>query len=215
MPSKLFHDIPLILLCMTLGALAYSWVGAYDPYTWRLEVAPVVVALPILVLTYGRFRFTNMVYGLIFLHCLALIIGGHYTYARVPLFTDISNWLGYTRNSYDGVGHFAQGFVPAMIGRELLIRTSSLQRGKWMAALLILSCLGISALYEVAECLVAISGGDATSDFLGTQGDPWDTQKDMALAGIGATCALALLSRWHDRCLAVIAQEPHGVGTID
>lgn len=130
------------------------------------------------------------------------MIGGHYTYANVPLFNWLRDYFGTTRNSFDGVGHFMQGFVPAMIGRELLLRTSPLRAGKWMAALLVLGCLGIAAIYEIIEWAAALATGEGATAFLGTQGDPWDTQKDMILAGIGAACALLLCSRWHDRQLS-------------
>jgi putative membrane protein len=136
------------------------------------------------------------------------MLGGHYTYARVPLGFQMQEWFGLARNPYDGVGHFAQGFVPAIAIRELLLRRTGLARGGWLAAVVVLSCLGISAVYELIEWGAAISLGQGADEFLGTQGDPWDTQKDMALAGVGAAVALMLLSRWHD---AQLARSPRAV----
>lgn len=177
-------------------------IGPYDWPTWVMETLPVWIALPILIFTRKRFPLTNLVYVLIAIHAVILIVGAHYTYARVPLFDWIRDELGAARNSYDGVGHFAQGFIPALVGRELLIRTSDLTRGKWMFALIVLSCLGISAIYELLEWAAALLEGSGADEFLSTQGDIWDTQKDMALAGVGAIVSLLTLSRWHDRQLA-------------
>ena len=189
------------LACLIAVICTFIWsaLSPYDWPTWWMETLPVWIALPVLVLTHRRFPLTNLAYGLIALHAIILIVGGHYTYARVPLFNWIRDELGAARNSYDGLGHFAQGFIPALVARELLIRTSTLQWGKWMAAVIFLSCMGISALYELTEWAAAVSQGGAADEFLSTQGDVWDTQKDMALAGIGAACALILLPRIHDR----------------
>lgn len=197
---------PLFLLGLTGLVFVWSGIGPHDRLTWWLEVAPVVIAVPLLLLTYRRFRLTDLVYGLIFIHAVILLVGGHYTYALVPLFDTVRDWMGHDRNSYDGLGHLAQGFVPAMIARELLIRTSTLERGKWMAALIIFSCLGISALYELIEWGAAATSNESAEAFLGTQGDVWDTQKDMALAGVGATLALLTLSGLHDRFLGKIGK---------
>ncbi len=197
-PVRRLH---LALLAACLAVLVWSGINPYDVPTWAMEVAPVVIAIPLLFFSYNRFRLTDMAYVLIFIHAIILMVGGHYTYARVPLFDWIRDVTGGQRNSYDGVGHFAQGFVPAMIGRELLLRTSPLRPGFWMFLLIVMSCLGIAAIYEVLEWFAALMGGLAASEFLGTQGDEWDTQKDMALCGVGAVCALIALSRWHDRQL--------------
>lgn len=199
-------SVPLAALLVTLAVLLWSGIAPYERMTWLMEVAPVLIAAPLLLLTYQKFRLTDLLYILIAIHGVILMVGGHYTYALVPLFDWIRDWMGTARNSYDGVGHFAQGFIPAMIGRELLLRTSSLQRGGWLVAILILSCLGISALYELIEWGAAMALGQGADEFLGTQNDPWDTQKDMALAGIGAACALLSLSKLHDRQLNLIGK---------
>lgn len=199
-------SVPLTALLVTLAVLLWSGIAPYERMTWLMEVAPVLITIPLLLLTYQKFRLTDLLYILIAIHGVILMVGGHYTYALVPLFDWIRDWMGTARNSYDGVGHFAQGFIPAMIGRELLLRTSSLQRGGWLVAILILSCLGISALYELIEWGAAMALGQGADEFLGTQNDPWDTQKDMALAGIGAACALLSLSKLHDRQLNLIGK---------
>ncbi len=187
-------------LAGAVGAvLAWSGVGPYDRFTWVLEVMPALIAFPILVFTWRRFPLTRTVYVLIAIHAAILMVGGKYTYAKVPLFDWIRDLTGGARNSYDGVGHFAQGFVPAMVAREILLRTTPLRRGKMLTFLVFSVCVGLSAVYEFVEWGAAYLTGEAANDFLGTQGDPWDTQKDMALCSIGAVVALALLSRRHDR----------------
>ncbi|MDP9195499.1 MAG: DUF2238 domain-containing protein [Pseudomonadota bacterium] len=202
---------PFLCLTVVVAALAWSGINPRDRFTWWLEIAPVLVALPVLVLTFRTFRLTDLLYGLLAAHMIILIVGGHYTYAEVPLFNWLRDVLHGSRNSYDGVGHFAQGFVPAILVRELLLRTSPLRPGKWLFAIVVFSCLGISAAYELVEWAVAVvTGGDGAADFLGTQGDIWDTQKDMALAGLGAILALVSLGRAHDR--ALIFLSPWGRG---
>jgi putative membrane protein len=190
------------LLGMVLAALLASGIAPYDRPTWLLEVFPVLIAIPLLWATRRRFELTPLVYGLIALHALVLILGGAHTYARVPLGFTLQEWFGLVRNPYDRIGHFMQGFVPAMIAREILLRTSPLQAGKWLAFLVVCVCLAISACYELIEWATALILGQGAEEFLGTQGDPWDTQSDMAMALIGAVSALALLWRWHDRQLA-------------
>jgi putative membrane protein len=190
------------LLLLVVAVFIWSAIQPYDRATWWMEVAPVVIAVPLLILTYRRFPLTSLLYGLIAVHCVILLVGGHYTYARVPLFDELRDLFGWQRNHYDRLGHLAQGFVPAMIGRELLLRTSPLKPGRWLFILLVLSCLGISALYELIEWAAAALTGEAAMDFLGTQGDVWDSQKDMLMAGVGAILGLATLSRWHDCQLA-------------
>jgi putative membrane protein len=189
------------LLAAVLLVLVWSGIGPYDRYTWFLEVTPVLIALPLLGFTYFRFRLTTLLYALIAAHAVILLVGGHYTYARVPLFDWLRDALGLERNHYDRVGHFAQGFVPAMITREILLRTTPLKRGRMLFFLVVCVCLAISAVYELIEWIAAELAGDAAADFLGTQGDPWDTQKDMALAGVGAVTAQLALRRAHDRAL--------------
>ena len=190
-----------LLAGLFVAVAAWSYVDPHDHFTWWLETIPAFVALALLVTVYRRFQFTDLVYGLIFVHCAVLFVGGHYTYAEVPLFNWIRDVLGTARNSYDGVGHFVQGFVPAMVIRELLLRTSPLKPGKWLVAIVIFSCTGISALYEIIEYAVAIGTGEGADAFLGTQGDIWDTQKDMALAFAGALVALIFLSKAHNHAL--------------
>lgn len=189
--------IPLI--CLAAGVIIFIWSGIapYDRTTWWMEVAPAILAAPLLLATYKKFSLTTLLYVLIFIHAVILMVGGHYSYARVPFF----DWMGESRNNYDKLGHFAQGFIPAMVVRELLLRTSPLKSGKWLFAIIVFACLGISALYELIEWAAAMALGQGADEFLGTQGDAWDTQKDMAFAGLGAVCALLFLSRLHDKYL--------------
>jgi len=196
------NRFPLLCLLYALVVLIWSAIHPHDYPTWVMEVLPALIAGPLLIATHKKFPLTNLLYGLIALHASILMVGGHYTYAHVPLFDWIRDVTSGTRNSFDGLGHFAQGFVPAMAARELLIRTSPLRPGRWMFVIIVLSCLGISAIYELIEWQAAVAIGSGADEFLGTQGDPWDTQKDMALAGIGAIVALLTLSRIHDRALA-------------
>jgi putative membrane protein len=187
-----------------IALLALSAWKPYDLATWAMEVAPVVVVLVLLWATHRRFPLTPLLLGLIFVHACILILGGHYTYARVPLGDWMQQVFGLPRNPYDGIGHFAQGFIPAIAARELLLRHTGLARGAWLFTVVVLACLGISAAYELIEWGAAVALGQGAEEFLGTQGDPWDTQKDMALAGLGAIAALLALSRWHDRQLAAL-----------
>jgi len=196
------------LAAVVIPALIWSGIGPYDRVTWWLEVLPVLAALPIMAFTARRFPLTPLVYTLIALHCLILVLGGHYTYARVPPGFWMQEWFDFSRNHYDRIGHLMQGFGPAMVARELLIRTSPLRPGKWLFAIVTLSILGISACYEFTEWWAALAGGEAAESFLGTQGDPWDTQWDMFLALCGALAAQVLLSGLHDRQLAVLGMRP-------
>ena len=185
-----------------IALLALSAWRPFDLATWAMEVAPVFVVLPLLWATARRFPLTPLLYALIFVHAAILMLGGHYTYARVPLGYWMQDWFHLARNPYDGIGHFAQGFIPAIAARELLLRHTRLERGGWLFSVVVLTCLGISAIYELIEWGAAVAIGQGADEFLGTQGDPWDTQTDMALAGVGAVAALVLLSRWHDRQIA-------------
>ena len=198
---------PTILLVVAIILLALSRVGALEPGTWIMEVAPILLIAPILVVTARRFPLTPLVYRLLFLHALILMVGGHYTYAKVPLGFWVQDAFGLARNHYDRLGHLAQGFVPAMLAREVLLRRSPLERGKWLGFLVVCVCLALSATYELIEWLAAVLGGSAADAFLGTQGDVWDTQWDMFMALIGAISALLLLSRAHDRQLARLDTE--------
>jgi putative membrane protein len=193
--------LPLVLAAVVLLGLVWSGIGPYDRLTWFLEVVPVLVAVPLLVWTARSFPLTPLAYVLIAVHALILMYGGHYTYALTPLGNWMQDVFGFMRNHYDRIGHLMQGFGPAIIARELLLRTSPLRPGKWLFALITLSILGVSACYEFTEWWAAIAGGDAAGAFLGTQGDVWDTQWDMFLAGCGAIIAQVSLSRVHDRQL--------------
>jgi len=196
------------LAAVVIPALVWSGIGPYDRITWWLEVLPVLAALPIMAFTARRFPLTPLVYTLIAIHCLILVLGGHYTYARVPLGFWMQEWFDFSRNHYDRIGHLMQGFGPAMVARELLIRTSPLRPGKWLFAIVTLSILGVSACYEFTEWWASLAGGEAAESFLGTQGDPWDTQWDMFLAFCGAVAAQVLLSGLHNRQLAVLGMQP-------
>jgi putative membrane protein len=191
---------PLHLALLLAVGVVFAWSGwrPYDRLTWWLEVIPGIIGAAILIVTYSSFRFTTLVYTFIALHITLLCVGGHYTYARVPLFTWIEPYFGWHRNHFDRLGHFMQGFVPALIARELFVRLRIVTSG-WRVAIVILICMGISALYELLEWLTALISGQAAVAFLGTQGDVWDTQQDMFMALIGAICALLFISRWQDR----------------
>jgi len=196
--------LPLVLLAVVLLGLLWSGLGPHDRLTWFLEVVPVLIALPLLAWTARSFPLTPLAYLLIAVHALILMYGGHYTYALTPLGDWLKDVFGFTRNHYDRIGHLMQGFGPAIIARELLLRTSPLKPGKWLFALITLSILGVSACYEFTEWWAALAGGDAAGAFLGTQGDVWDTQWDMFLAGCGAIAAQLLLARLHDRQLLAL-----------
>ena len=190
--------LPLALLGIVLVALVWSGIGPYDRLTWLLEVLPVLVVVPLLLLTRARFPLTPLAYVLIAVHALILVYGGRYTYALTPFGDWLRDTFDFSRNHYDRIGHLMQGFGPAIIARELLLRTSPLRPGKWLFAIVSLSILGVSATYEFTEWWAALAGGDAAGAFLGTQGDVWDTQWDMFLAGCGAIAAQLLLGRLHD-----------------
>ncbi|HWM43014.1 MAG TPA: DUF2238 domain-containing protein [Burkholderiales bacterium] len=182
-----------------LAALVVSGIKPYDWPTWWLEVAPVLIAAPLLAATYRRFPLTTLLYFLISLHALVLIYGGAYTYARVPLGFWLQDLFAFERNPYDRIGHFMQGFVPAMIAREVLVRNRFVNGNRMLAFLSLCVALAVSAFYELIEWWAALAFGQGAHEFLGTQGDPWDTQADMFLAMVGAAIALATLSRLQDR----------------
>lgn len=195
------------LLAIVVSALLASGIAPYERLTWLMEVAPVLIALPLMIVTRRSYPLTMLLTVLIALHALVLIGGGAYTYARVPLGFWLQDILGTLRNPYDKIGHFMQGFVPAMVAREILLRGVYV-RGKRMAAFLcVCVAMAISACYELIEWGAAVALGQGADEFLGTQGDVWDTQSDMFMALIGATAALLLLSRWHDRQLAALRQH--------
>lgn len=190
-----FH---VILLVSFLALLTWSAIGPRDRFTWWLEVFPALIAFVVLVVTAPRFRFTPLAYVMIWLHAAVLLVGGHYTYAEVPPFNWLRDALHLSRNHFDRVGHVAQGFFPAIVTREILIRCSPIKQGRWLFFLTCCVCLSISAAYELVEWGVAILTGQKADSFLGTQGDIWDTQWDMFLALCGAILSQALLSRIHD-----------------
>ena len=193
-----FH---VALLYIFIAVFIWSLINPMDLFTWFLEVLPAVIALILIIITYKTFRLTNIVYVLILIHSIILIIGGHYTYAEMPAFNWLRDTFDLSRNYYDRLGHFAQGFIPAIIMREILLRTSPLRRGKLLNILVICTCLSISASYELIEWGVAEATGSAADAFLGTQGDVWDTQWDMFFALIGSVSSLLLLTRVHDKFL--------------
>ena len=195
------------LVLLTGVACVFLWSGftPKDRLTWILEVFPVIVAVPILIATRRRFPLTMLVYVLIAAHAVILMVGGRYTYAEVPLFNWIRDAFHLARNHYDRVGHFVQGFVPAIVAREILLRKTPLRRGGWLFFIVTCICLAISAVYELIEWSTAAATGSAADAFLGTQGDPWDTQKDMLLAWIGAIASQLTLARTHDRQLDALA----------
>ena len=197
----------LALLISAGAILVWSGVAPHDRFTWYLEVAPVLIGAPILVALRHRFRLTPLVYTLLWIHAVILMVGGKYTYAEVPFGFWLQDAFGFSRNHYDRIGHFAQGFIPAMLAREVLIRRSPLAGSRWLPFLVVCFCLAFSALYELIEFWTALATGEAAEAFLGTQGDVWDTQWDMQMALIGAVAALVTLSRAHDRQLAVLPAQ--------
>jgi putative membrane protein len=187
-----------------LLVLLWSGIAPKDYLTWALEVAPAVIGFVILAMTRSSFPLTPLLYFLILLHCVVLMVGGHYTYAEVPLFDTIKPWFGFERNNYDKLGHFLQGFVPALITREILVRKAVVPSAYWRNFFIVCFCLAFSAFYELIEWAVAIVSGTGAEAFLGTQGYAWDTQSDMGFALLGAILALALLGRVHDRQLQAL-----------
>jgi len=198
--SRASSRLPLVLLAaVTAAFLLLGFTPKADRFTWFMENVPVIIGVPALVLTHRRFPLTNLLYALIALHCLVLMVGGHWTYAEVPAGHWVKDWLHLARNPYDRLGHLFQGFVPVLIFREVLLRKGVLKPGGWSVVVLILMVLGLSAAYELLEWQTAVWTGSSADAFLGSQGDPWDTQWDMACALIGASLALAALSKTHDQ----------------
>jgi putative membrane protein len=196
------RSLRTLWLLIFFATLVWSGVHPKDYLTWLLEVLPALVGLVALVVTRHKFPLTRLTYVLILLHCVILMVGGHYTYAEVPLFDWVRDWFDLERNNYDKVGHFVQGFVPAIIAREILLRNLIISGRGWLSFVVVCICLAISAFYELIEWWVAILSGDSAEAFLGTQGYVWDTQSDMMYALVGAMVALALLSRMHDKQLS-------------
>ena len=205
--SKRFH---LALLGIGVAVLGWSGYRPHDYFTWILEVLPAIIAGIVLVALYPRFRFTDLVYSLILIHAIILMVGGHYTYAEMPLFNWLRDTFSLARNYYDRLGHVAQGFVPAMITREILLRNNVVNGRGWLFLIVCCVALAISACYEFFEWWVAVASGTAADAFLATQGDVWDTQWDMFLALCGAVAAQLLLTGWHDRQLAALPRLHSG-----
>jgi putative membrane protein len=193
-------------LIIFFSVLVWSGLHPKDSLTWMLEVLPAIVGFSILIATRNKFPLTRLAYVLILFHCVILMVGGHYTYAEVPLFDWIRDWFDLERNNYDKVGHFVQGFAPAIVAREILVRKKVVSGKGWLAFIIVSVCLAISAFYELIEWWVAIMSGESAEAFLGTQGYIWDTQSDMMYALTGAIMALLLLSRWHDRQIKLVAR---------
>lgn len=191
----------LIWIAIYISILIWSGVEPKDPFTWFLEVAPALLALPLLMVTRKRFPLTPIIYVLILIHCVILMIGGHYTYAEVPLFDWLAQVMGSERNNYDKLGHFAQGFIPVLIAREIFLRNEVVKAGGWCSFICICCALALSAFYELIEWWVALLMGEDAADFLGTQGYIWDTQSDMGMALLGAIVALLVLVNTHDKQL--------------
>ena len=192
------HYLSLLSVCLGV-VFVWSAINPHDYFTWFLEVFPVLVALPVMMFTYRRFPLTRLVYGLILLHAVIMLVGGHYTYAEMPLFSWLRDYYHLDRNYYDRLGHVAQGFVPALVAREILLRTSPLRPGKWLFFVVVCVCLAMSACYEFIEWWVALASGSDAVAFLATQGDVWDTQWDMFLAFLGSISAQLLLANLHLR----------------
>ncbi|AXA92840.1 hypothetical protein DPH57_17810 [Massilia sp. YMA4] len=191
-----------LLIAATLAVLTWSGIAPYDRATWWMEVAPALLALPLLVATYRRFPLTDLLYCLIALHAIVLMVGGAYTYARVPFGFELQHWLHLQRNPYDRIGHFMQGFVPALVAREILLRGGHVTGKRMLGFLCLCVVMAISAWYELIEWGAAVALGQGADEFLGTQGDQWDTQSDMLMAMIGGLAALLLLAPWQERQIA-------------
>ena len=205
MSMQNFADrLPVLLLGLVGVALVASGVAPFDRATWWMEVAPVIILAPLLVVSHRGFPLTRLLQLLIAAHALVLIVGGAWTYARVPFGFWLQDVMGFERNPYDRIGHFMQGFVPALAAREILLRRAVVRGRGWLFFIVSCICLAISAVYELVEWGAAVALGQGAEAFLGTQGDPWDTQSDMAMALVGAVCAQWALGRWHDRQLARI-----------
>ena len=199
MPSRRYH---VILLIIVMLFWAWSAIMPHDTYlTWFLETLPFMIALPIMLVTYKRFPLSNLTYTLIAVHAMILMLGAHYSYAKVPLGFWMEDWFGWTRNNYDKIGHFMQGFGPAIYTREIIARTSPIRRGKWLGFMSVAVPMAFSALYEIFEWLASLFNPNDTEAFLGTQGYIYDTQSDMFLCLVGSIAALVLLTRLHNKCL--------------
>ncbi|UTA47195.1 DUF2238 domain-containing protein [Simiduia sp. 21SJ11W-1] len=197
----------VIWLAIFIAVFIWSAIAPKDRFTWFLEVLPALIGLALVVGTRAKFPLTPLLSILILVHCVVLMVGGHYTYAEVPLFDSMKGWFGFERNNYDKVGHLAQGFIPAILAREILMRKAVVKTGAWLNLFVVSICLAFSAFYELIEWWVAAATGENAEAFLGTQGYAWDTQSDMMFALIGAISALVLLARLHDRQLAALKRR--------
>lgn len=207
MPQHLSIRFLFVLCVLFLVVLIWSAMHPYDRLTWWLEVFPALLALPLLYVTFPTFPLTRLNYLLILIHAVILMIGGHYTYAEVPIFNTLQDTLELSRNYYDRLGHFAQGFIPAMIAREVLLRKDIVAKNGWLFFIVCCICLSLSAFYELIEWWVAVLTGSAAESFLGTQGDVWDTQWDMFVALLGAIIAQVMLKKTHDNQLAALESK--------
>ncbi|OPX24027.1 MAG: hypothetical protein B1H04_03015 [Planctomycetales bacterium 4484_123] len=214
-PERSRTEAHWALLISGVGVLVWSGIGPRDRLTWMLEVSPVVVGGALLLGTYRRFRFSTLAYVLMWIHALILLVGGHWTYAHVPAFNWLRETFQLTRNHYDRLGHVAQGFVPAIVAREVLLRASPLRRGGWLFFIVLCVCLAISAATELVEWGAAMAMGGTAEQFLSLQGDPWDTQWDMFFAGCGAVAAQLLLARAHDRSMGALAPVAAGEPVVN
>lgn len=192
------NGLKIVWLTLFFAVLVWSAIAPKDYFTWVLEVAPAVIGMLVLIATYSKFPLSKLTYALILLHCIVLMIGGHYTYAEVPLFDTFAEWFGWSRNHYDKLGHFIQGFVPAAIARELLLRLKVVKNERWLVLFVVSFCLAFSALYELIEWWAALAVGENAEAFLGTQGYVWDTQSDMLLALIGSAVFLIFFRKWQN-----------------
>jgi len=206
--SSIKYPVTLLIIVLVFGV--WSGIKPLDTrLTWVLETLPVMMALPVMLLTYKRFPLTSLTYTLIAMHAMILMLGGHYSYAKVPLGFWMEDWFGWTRNNYDKIGHFMQGFGPAIYTREIISRTSPLGRGRWLAFISVAVPLAFSACYEIIEWLASLSNPTDTEAFLGTQGYIWDTQSDMFWCLIGSIVALSLLTKLHNKYLLKVKTDPY------
>lgn len=199
------YSLKALWLALFFAVLIWSAIAPKDYFTWSLEVAPALIGLIVLVASYRKFPLSKLTYGLILLHCIVLMIGGHYTYAEVPLFDTFAEWFGWGRNHYDKLGHFIQGFVPAAIARELLLRLKVVKNERWLVLFVVSFCLAFSALYELIEWWAALAVGEDAEAFLGTQGYVWDTQSDIFLALIGSAVFLIFFRKWQNLSIQNLA----------
>lgn len=200
-----YRSLKLLWLVIFFAVLIWSGIAPKDYFTWVLEVAPALIGLIILTVTYHKFTLSRLTYILILLHCVILMVGGHYTYAEVPLFDTFAEWFGWGRNHYDKLGHFIQGFVPAAIARELLLRLNVVKNERWLILFVLSFCLAFSALYELIEWWAALAVGEDAEAFLGTQGYVWDTQSDMFFALIGSIVFLVFFRKWQNSSIQNLA----------